>query len=76
MGGRALLERRDGRWRLVLCSGEALRSERGLAQLGLHPAIARTLAGKLADAERGVAADRLRLMASFQGVVPMSEARH
>jgi len=74
MGGRALLERRDGRWRVVLCAGDVLRSERGLGQVGLHPAIASTLASKLSQAERDVPAVRLAAMARFRGIVPMEGA--
>lgn len=75
MGGRALLERRDGRWRVVLCAGDLLRSERGLTQAGLHPAVASTLAAKLKRAEADVPAARLTAMARFQGLVAMERAQ-
>lgn len=73
-GGRALLERRAGQWRIVLCAGDALRTERGLTEAGLHPALASGLAAKLAQAEGGVSPKRLSAMAAFQTVVPMGVA--
>jgi hypothetical protein len=72
MGGRALLERRSGRWTVVLCAGETIRTQHGLSQVGLKPRVARAIAQKLSVAEREVSADRLALMAGFQGVVSMA----
>lgn len=71
MGGRALLQRHDGKWMLLLCSGDALRTAEGLQGVGVPPAAAKALAAKLQEAEAGIAPQRLARMASFRGVVRM-----
>ncbi len=71
MGGRALLQRHEGKWTLLLCSGDPLRTAEGLQGVGVPPAAAKTLARKLQEAEAGIAPQRLSRMASFRGVVRM-----
>lgn len=71
MGGRALLERQRGAWRLILCAGDGLRTENGLTALGVPAADAQALAHDLAAAERETSATRLAAMARFEGVVRM-----
>jgi hypothetical protein len=71
MGGRALLQREGSAWRLILCAGDGLRTETGLAGLGVPPADAQALARDLAAAERETSATRLAAMARFEGVVRM-----
>lgn len=73
MGGRALLERRNGAWQVVLCSGDALKTEAGLKSVGLDPADARKLAGAVRRSEAKLAPDRLRKMTAFKGLVRMDE---
>lgn len=71
MGGRALLERRGGKWVVTLCSGDALRDPKMLEQARVPPADAAAIAAALVTAERTVAAARLRRMSSFKGAVKM-----
>lgn len=71
MGGRALLQKRDGHWSVILCAGDGLRDAQTLASLGVAPATARQLVSALAASERTVAPERLALMQSFEGVIRM-----
>ena len=71
MGGRALLQRRERGWRLILCAGDGLRTARGLADLGVPSVDASALARKLAAAERDTPQRRLAAMSRFDGVVRM-----
>ncbi len=69
MGGRALFERRDGKWTIILCSGDALRNASVLKQARLPDADAEAIAHELSNAERSVARARLAKMSRFQGTV-------
>lgn len=71
MGGRALLRRRHGTWSPVLCSGDGIRSAEALRHAGVAPEEAAQLAGRLAEAEKGVAPERLALFAKFEGTLMM-----
>lgn len=73
MGGRALLKRRRDHWVVVLCAGDLIRNEAGLTQVGLPTPAAKRLAAKLAKAEAAVPPARLALMASFKGIVPVTD---
>ncbi len=70
-GGRALLQRRGQSWEPILCAGDGIQDATGLMAVGVPDATARLLADQLAAAEKHVSAERLRLMASFHGVVRM-----
>lgn len=74
-GGRALLRRMDGAWTTWLCAGDGIRDAAGLIEVGVPEAHAKTLAMRLAEAERDVPPARLARMASFAGVVRM-HAKH
>lgn len=71
MGGRALLARREGRWTVLLCAGDSIRTEAGLLDVGVPAPAAKTLARDLAELERAVSPDRLLTMSRFEGVVRM-----
>ena len=71
-GGRALLRRSEGKWRVVLCGGDALKGAEALAQTGIAAAPAAALAGKLAAAEKQLPPERLALFATFEGLMPMT----
>lgn len=71
MGGRALLRNKGGRWRLILCAGDAIKSEDALRLAGLSAAAARALSQELNAAERQVTVERLALFARFEGQVRM-----
>lgn len=70
-GGRALLRRAAGQWRIVLCSGDAIRSGTALRQAGLPERDAETLAHRLAVAESTIPESRRALFATFEATVMM-----
>ncbi len=72
MGGRALLGREKEGWRLILCSGDPLRSKDGLMAVGIPAGAAEALAREIQVAEVDIAPERLTRMASFQGVIRMA----
>jgi hypothetical protein len=68
-GGRALLKRKAGQWTIVLCSGDGIKSADAMRLAGVPAADAAKLAAGLESAERTMPADRLALLASFEGTV-------
>lgn len=75
-GGRALLRRNDGAWRVVLCSGDPLKDAAWLAEAGVPAADADILAQRLAHAEASVPAPRRAKFSLFEGVVEGSHDAH
>lgn len=69
LAGRAFLRRRDGKWSIALCAGDALRKADALAKLGLQQTHAEALARKLAEAERVIPREELEKMGRFDGMV-------
>ncbi|GAB1477672.1 hypothetical protein MASR2M74_02140 [Paracoccaceae bacterium] len=70
-GGRALLERRDGVWTIVLCGGADLRMPAFLTEHGVSSADA--LSKMFNTAEDALGAEKVSLYSSFEGVVMISE---
>lgn len=70
-GGRALLERRDGVWTIVLCGGADLRMPTFLTEHGVTGAEA--LSQMFNAQEDALGADKVGLYSSFEGVVMISE---
>ncbi|QYK42652.1 MAG: copper chaperone PCu(A)C [Paracoccaceae bacterium] len=66
-GGRALLQRRDGQWTIVLCGGADLRLPSFLTQHGVGPA--ERLAAAFAGAEDAMGSEKVALWSSFEGIV-------
>lgn len=77
-GGRALLSKADtGKWRLILCSGDALRDAKFLQQTGMSRRDATALADAVKKAESGLPKATLAQFARFDGVVMMdAEGNH
>ena len=73
MGGRAFHRKRGSEWSLVLCTGDEIRSAEALTASGVPADTAARLAADIAEVEKTVDADRLKMFASFQGVVQMEE---
>jgi hypothetical protein len=73
-GGRALLRNKHGRWTIILCAGDGIRSAEALRHAGIAPDVAGELAEALAKAERAVPPDRLAMFARFEGLLRMDEA--
>ena len=71
-GGRALLRRSEGKWRVVLCGGDALKGADAIAQTGIAAVPAATLAGRLAAAEKQLPPERRPLFSTFEGLMPMT----
>ncbi len=69
-GGRALLERRDGQWVIVLCGGADLRMPEFLGKNGVSAAD--TLSAMFNAAEDALGEDKVKLYSSFEGVVMIS----
>jgi hypothetical protein len=74
MGGRALLQNKDGRWTLILCAGDGIKSADALRHAGIARDSATALAQALAKAEQAVPHDRLAMFAKFEGLVRMDDA--
>jgi periplasmic copper chaperone A len=69
-GGRALLERRNGEWVIVLCGGQDLRMPEFLTENGVSAA--ETLSAMFNAAEDALGAEKVELYSSFEGVVMIS----
>lgn len=74
-GGRALLKKGDS-WKVVLCSGDGIRSVEALRAAGVPDAIATALDGKVAAAEAALPAADLAKFALFEGSVPVTDDGH
>ena len=70
-GGRALLRRERGTWKLVACAGDAFKEAAELELAGITPADARSLAKSLAAAEAKLPGEQVRKLSLFEGVMPM-----
>lgn len=70
-GGRALLRRQAGQWRVVACGGAALAQAKVLQGAGLPPADARQLAQALARAEAALPAGARQRFDRFGATVQM-----
>ena len=68
-GGRALLQRDKGGWRIALCGGDGLVKADALAQSGLTPAAAKRLAQAIQSAEAGLSPHQRRLLSTFDGIL-------
>ncbi len=76
MGGRALLRRDHGAWRIILCSGDALTTAPLIEQAGAPAAVAAALVQRLAAAEAAIDPARRAYFSRFQGVVPVEDGDH
>ena len=73
MGGRAFLKEHSGHWMLVLCTGDEIKSAEALTASGVPADIAEELAAEIAAEEADVDPARLKMFASFGGIVRMDE---
>jgi hypothetical protein len=74
MGGRALLRLRHGKWMILLCSGDAMKSGEALRHAGVPDPDAELLLSRLAEAEVVLPRDRVAMFAKFDGIVMMDAA--
>ena len=70
-GGRALLFRHAGQWKIALCAGDALKDAKVLQEAGVAPGPAATLARSLARAEARLTPAQRARFATFDGIVRM-----
>jgi len=70
-GGRALLQKRSGTWKILACSGDAFKSADALAHFGTPRATAIQLTKRLAAAEATVDPKRIARFSTFDGVITM-----
>lgn len=70
-GGRALMRKVRGTWTIHLCSGDPLKHADMLASTGIPADVAKSLAERLAAAERALPAATVALFSTFEGVVHM-----
>lgn len=76
-GGRAMLRKKDNRWVLSLCSGDALREAKALQHFGLSAEEAEALARAVQDAEAKIDPRLVAKFSTFDGVVMMDgEGNH
>lgn len=68
-GGRALLRLEHGKWTVIVCAGDGLLKASALQQAGLSPGDATALEKATLKAEAGVAPERRKMFALFEGVV-------
>lgn len=66
-GGRALYERGEYGWMLLLCSGDSIRRAENLKRAGVPDFNAGFIAEQLAEAEAALPAERLSRMKRFVG---------
>lgn len=76
MGGRALMRRTEGKWHVILCSGDGIRNASALEAAGTPPDEARELAANLHAAEQKMPADRISRLSRFEGTVRMDGSEH
>ncbi len=75
-GGRALLKLRSGSWSVVLCSGDPLKRASALMEAGVPGADAQRLEADLSAAEQRADPERVRLFATFEGVMRMQDTEN
>lgn len=70
-GGRALLRKSDQAWKVVLCSGDALRDADFLQGAGLSAEAARSMVALVVEDESDIPKERVEQFDRFRGVVRM-----
>lgn len=73
-GGRALLQKRNSQWVIVVCAGDGLTQVESLTQTGMHRDAAQRLTQKVATSEARLPTDTLLKFASFEGMLRVDNA--
>lgn len=66
MGGRALLVKKSGAWKILVCGGSALTEVSNLKAARVPEKTAKTLLEQLAGQEKSMASDKLSLINAFK----------
>lgn len=74
-GGRALLKKAD-EWRVVLCSGDGIRSVAGLQAASVPDAISISLEAQMTAAEAALPPADIAKLSLFEGSVPVTDDGH
>lgn len=75
-GGRALLKKQHGQWQVLLCGGNNMMDESVLQEAGIAPLAARSLAAAVKQADEHIGPEKLKLFASFEGLVRLNGGHH
>lgn len=75
-GGRALLKRQDGSWKVSVCGGDGLKSAETLEKSGIDKATAQQLAHKIHEAESRYPESYLKQLSMFGGEMKAESAHH
>jgi periplasmic copper chaperone A len=75
-GGRALLQKDKGVWFISVCAGDGLKDVKVLQTTGMSANTAGALAKAVAAAESKLSKDKLKLFASFEGMVKIGAEGH
>jgi hypothetical protein len=68
-GGRVLLQKEDGQWRILVCGGDGLTQENVLETTGMPFVVAKKLAVAVRVAESKLSMDKRRQFDSFENMV-------
>lgn len=71
LGGRALLRRKPKAWALILCAGDAIKTEEALERVGVPAGDAARLERELAAAEARLGPKDVAMFSRFDGLVMM-----
>lgn len=74
-GGRALLQKEHGQWRISVCGGDGLTQAKVLETTGMSASVASQLAKAAVAAEASLSAEQRRQFASFEGMLKV-DANH
>jgi hypothetical protein len=74
-GGRALLQKEQGQWRISVCGGDGLTQAKVLETTGMSMPVATQLAQAAVAAEARLSAGQRRQFSSFEGMVKV-DAHH
>lgn len=74
-GGRALLQKQHGQWRISVCGGDGLTQAKVLEAAGMSASVADNLAKAAVAAEKRMSVEQRRLFSSFEGMLKV-DAHH
>ncbi|OYQ42622.1 hypothetical protein CHU94_02485 [Rhodoferax sp. TH121] len=75
-GGRALLQKDKGAWFISVCAGDGLKDAKVLQTTGMSADASAAMAKAVVAAESKLSKDKLKLFASFEGMVKIGAEGH